>query len=62
MINLGRSKTHAERSKFLDDIEMLPNVALRKGEFARREGLRVILDHLGSPVKRELKTHVDVVL
>lgn len=31
-------------------------------KFARREGLRVCLDHLGAPVKRELKAHVDVVL
>jgi len=30
--------------------------------FARREGIRVFLDHLGSPVKRELKAHVDVLL
>lgn len=133
VINLGRSKTHAERRRFLGDLEMLPNVALRQGElsvrgwrmrtgaleeiarsrrslvehdlelnleqkgvdlrigldiarlslrqlvdvlvvvtgdsdlvpafrFARREGLRVILDHLGSSVKRELKAHVDVVI
>ncbi len=31
-------------------------------KFARREGLRVVLDHLGAPVKRELKAHVDLVL
>lgn len=31
-------------------------------KFARREGLRVLLDHLGGPVKRELKAHVDVIL
>jgi uncharacterized LabA/DUF88 family protein len=31
-------------------------------KFARREGVRVYLDHLGGPVKRELKAHVDVVL
>jgi len=31
-------------------------------KFARREGVRVYLDHLGAPVKRELKAHVDVVL
>ncbi|WP_421580850.1 NYN domain-containing protein [Shinella sp. M31] len=31
-------------------------------KFARREGLRVYLDHLGHGVKRELKAHVDVVL
>lgn len=31
-------------------------------KFARREGLRVILDHLGAPVRRELEAHVDRVL
>lgn len=31
-------------------------------KFARREGLRVFLDHLGAPVRRELKAHVDRVL
>lgn len=31
-------------------------------KFARREGIRVYLDHLGAPVNRELKAHVDVVL
>lgn len=31
-------------------------------KFARREGLRVYLDHLGHGVKRELKAHVDVVI
>jgi uncharacterized LabA/DUF88 family protein len=132
-IDLGRSTIHAERRRFLDAVEMLPNVALRMGElsvhgwrlrtgaleevsrsrrslqeqdveldieqkgvdlrigldiarlalrrlvevlvvvtgdsdmvpafrFARREGLRVVLDHLGSSVKRDLKAHADVVL
>ncbi len=31
-------------------------------QFARREGLRVFLDHLGGPVKRELEAHADPVL
>jgi uncharacterized LabA/DUF88 family protein len=31
-------------------------------KFARREGVRVYLDHLGHGVKRTLKAHVDVVL
>jgi uncharacterized LabA/DUF88 family protein len=39
------------------DSDMIPAF-----KFARREGLRVYLDHLGGPVKRELKAHVDVVL
>jgi len=30
--------------------------------FARREGLRVYLDHLSGPVRRELKAHADMVL
>ncbi len=30
--------------------------------FARREGIRVYLDHLGGPVKRDLRVHADVVL
>lgn len=31
-------------------------------KFARREGLRVFVDHLGSPVRRDLKAHADLVL
>lgn len=31
-------------------------------KFARREGLRVYLDHMGHAVKRDLKAHVDIVL
>jgi len=31
-------------------------------KFARREGMRVYLDHLGMPVRRELKAHVDIVI
>jgi uncharacterized LabA/DUF88 family protein len=31
-------------------------------KFARREGVRVYLDHTGSPVRRELQVHTDVVL
>lgn len=31
-------------------------------KFARREGVRVYLDHLGHGVKRALKVHVDIVL
>ena len=30
--------------------------------FARREGIRVYLDHMGHTVNRELKAHVDLVL
>jgi NYN domain len=30
--------------------------------FARREGVRVILDHLGHGVRRELKAHADIVI
>lgn len=30
--------------------------------FARREGIRVYLDHLGAPVMRSLKAHTDLVL
>jgi hypothetical protein len=30
--------------------------------FARREGLRVVLDVMGHGVKRELRAHADVVL
>jgi uncharacterized LabA/DUF88 family protein len=31
-------------------------------KFARREGVRVYLDHMGHAVKRELKAHVDQIL
>lgn len=132
-INLGRTPAHTIRTRFHDELELKPNVALRMGElsfrgwrvredalkdvartprnlvaedlelnieqkgvdlrigldiarlalrglvdalvvvtgdsdmvpafrFARREGLRVYLDHLGGPVKRDLRAHVDVVL
>jgi uncharacterized LabA/DUF88 family protein len=31
-------------------------------KFARREGIRVYLDHMGHSVKRELKVHADLIL
>lgn len=31
-------------------------------KFARREGVRVYLDHMGHAVRRELKAHADIVL
>jgi uncharacterized LabA/DUF88 family protein len=31
-------------------------------KFARREGCRVYLDHMGHGVKRELKVHADLIL
>jgi len=31
-------------------------------KFARREGVRIYVDHLGSPVRRDLKAHADIVL
>ena len=31
-------------------------------KFARREGVRVYLDHMGLNVRRELKAHADLVL
>ena len=31
-------------------------------KFARREGIRVYLDHMGHGVKRELKVHADLIL
>jgi uncharacterized LabA/DUF88 family protein len=30
--------------------------------FARREGIRIYLDHIGRGVKRELKVHTDLIL
>ena len=39
------------------DSDMIPAF-----KFARSEGIRVFLDHLGGPVKRELKAHADLVL
>jgi uncharacterized LabA/DUF88 family protein len=39
------------------DSDMIPAF-----KFARREGVRVYLDHLGGPVKRDLKAHADIVL
>lgn len=132
-LDLGSSAVHARNTALLDQLELLPNFAVRKGEtvvrgwkigatamkamlakprvptardlvpnvqqkgvdlrigldvarlalrqiaqvivvvtgdsdmipvfkFARREGLRVYLDHLGGPVRRELKVHADIVL
>lgn len=131
--HLRQTTTYADRTRFLDELELEPNVALRKGElalhgwrvrahalkdiartpraltaddlelnieqkgvdlrigldiarlslrqlvdalvvvtgdsdmvpafkFARREGIRVYLDHLGGPVKHDLKVHADIVL
>lgn len=31
-------------------------------KFARREGVRIYLDHLGNNVRRELKAHADIVI
>jgi uncharacterized LabA/DUF88 family protein len=31
-------------------------------KFARREGVRVILDHMGHGIRRELKAHADIVI
>ena len=31
-------------------------------KFARREGLRVYLEAIGHPIRRELRAHADVVL
>lgn len=31
-------------------------------KFARREGVRVYLDHMGMPVRRELNAHADIVI
>lgn len=31
-------------------------------KFARREGVRIFLDHMGHSVKRDLKVHADIVL
>lgn len=31
-------------------------------KFARREGVRVYLDHLGMPIRRELRAHADVII
>jgi uncharacterized LabA/DUF88 family protein len=39
------------------DSDMIPAF-----KFARREGLRVLLDHLGGPIRRELRAHADLVL
>ncbi|HVY52296.1 MAG TPA: NYN domain-containing protein [Devosia sp.] len=39
------------------DSDMIPAF-----KFARREGMRVFLDHLGHGVKRDLKAHTDLVL
>ena len=132
-LDLGKSNVHIRNTRLLDEIELLPDFALRKGEtvargwklgqnalkkllkhpasptakdlvpnvqqkgvdlrigldiarialcktaqivvvmtgdsdlvpafkFARREGLRVYLDHLGMPIRRELKAHADIVI
>lgn len=31
-------------------------------KFARREGIRIFLDHMGHPAKRELRAHADAIL
>ncbi len=133
VINLGNSDVHKRNTLLLDQLELLPNFALRKGEtvvrgwrigpkalkdmmknprlpmagdlipnieqkgvdlrigldisrlalrdmartivvvtgdsdmvpafkFARREGMRILLDHLGMPIRRELLAHADIVI
>lgn len=133
VLDLGKTKVHQTHTVLLNDIELLPNFALRRGElvargwkigekalkrllktpasptakdlvpniqqkgvdlrigvdvarlalrqivqvivvvtgdsdlvpafkFARREGVRIYLDHLGLPVRRELKAHADIVI
>lgn len=132
-IDLGSSPIHSRNTKLFDELELLPNFSLRKGEavargwkigqqalkrmlktptsptahdlvpnvqqkgvdlrigldiarialrqtaqvvvvvtgdsdlvpafkFARREGLRVYLDNLGLPIRRELRAHADIVI
>lgn len=133
ILDLGRSPIYLRHEKLLNEIELLPNFALRRGEliargwkignaalktllkkpavptandlvpniqqkgvdlrlgldiarislrqtaqvivavtgdsdlipafkFARREGVRVYLDHLGLPIRRELRVHADIVI
>lgn len=133
VVNLGNSPIHQRNTRLLDQLELLPNFALRKGEavvrgwrigpkaikdmlknprspvagdlipnieqkgvdlrigldisrlalrdmartivvvtgdsdmvpafkFARREGMRILLDHLGMPVRRELMAHADIII
>ncbi|MFZ3019765.1 MAG: NYN domain-containing protein [Gallionella sp.] len=133
VVNLGNSAVHQRNTQLLDQLELLPNFALRKGEtvvrgwrigqkalknmmktprlpvagdlvpsieqkgvdlrigldisrlalrdmvrtivvvtgdsdmvpafkFARREGVRMILHHLGMPVRRELMAHSDIII
>ena len=133
ILDLGRSPIHLRHEKLLNEIELLPNFALRRGEliargwkignaalktllkkpavptandlvpniqqkgvdlrlgldiarislrqaaqvvvavtgdsdlipafkFARRESVRVYLDHLGLPIRRELRVHADIVI
>lgn len=132
-IDLGKTPVHVRNTQLLDQLEMMPNVAVRKGEavvrgwklgksalremtktprqleardlvpnvqqkgvdlrigldvarialrefaqaivfvggdsdmvpvfrFARREGVRIYLDHLGMPVRPSMKAHSDIVL
>lgn len=133
VLDLGRSPIYHRHEKLLNEIELLPNFALRRGEliargwkignaalktllrkpavptandlvpniqqkgvdlrlgldiarislrqtaqvvvavtgdsdlipafkFARREGVRIYLDHLGLPIRRELRVHADIVI
>ena len=133
VLDLGASPIFIRNQQLLDDIELLPNFALRRGElvsrgwkigknalkkllnkpapptaadlqpnlqqkgvdlrigldiarislrqtaqiivaitgdsdlvpafkFARREGIRIYLDHLGMPIRRELRAHADIVI
>lgn len=133
VLDLGKSAIFVRNQKLLEDIELLPNFALRRGElitrgwkigkaalkrmlkkpaspkaedlvpniqqkgvdlrigldiarialrqsaqvivavtgdsdlipafkFARREGVRIYLDHMGMPIRRELRAHADIVI
>jgi len=39
------------------DSDLVPAI-----RFARREGVRILLDHMGHGVRRDLKAHADEVL
>lgn len=53
-IALGKTQVHEAIVVVTGDSDLVPAF-----KFARREGLRVFLCHLGHGVKRELKAHAD---
>lgn len=70
MIQARRKASRVIRAIFLYAPQMVDIIVVVTGDsdlvpafrFARREGVRVFLDHMGHGVRRELKAHADIII